>query len=37
MYHGAMHSRVIVSTKGKRAANAVSDRFGKGFPANLSI
>ncbi len=26
---------MIVSTKGKRAANAVNDRFGKGFPADL--
>jgi len=25
---------MIVSTKGKRAANAVNDRFGKGFPAD---
>ena len=26
---------MIVSTKGKRAANAVADRFGKGFPGDL--
>lgn len=26
---------MIVNTKGKRAANAVSDRFGKGFPTDL--
>ena len=26
---------MIVSTKGKLAANAVADRFGKGFPADL--
>ena len=26
---------MIVSTKGKRAANAVEGRFGKGFPADL--
>jgi proteic killer suppression protein len=26
---------MIVSTKGTRAANAVNDRFGKGFPADL--
>jgi proteic killer suppression protein len=26
---------MIVGTKGKRAADAVRDRFGKGFPADL--
>jgi proteic killer suppression protein len=26
---------MIVGTKGKLAANAVADRFGKGFPADL--
>ena len=26
---------MIVSTRGKRAAGAVEDRFGKGFPADL--
>jgi len=26
---------MIVSIKGKRTANAVADRFGKGFPADL--
>jgi toxin HigB-1 len=26
---------MIVETKGKLAANAVADRFGKGFPADL--
>ena len=26
---------MIISTKGKRAANAVSDQFGKGFPTDL--
>lgn len=35
MYRGMIHVPMIVSTKGKRAANAVADRFGKGFPANL--
>lgn len=35
MYHNAIHFRMIVSTMGKRAANAVSDGFGKGFPADL--
>ena len=35
MYHDVIHSLMIVSTKGKLAANAVADRFGKGFPADL--
>ncbi len=35
MHHGMIHERMIVSTKGKRAASAVNDRFGKGFPADL--
>jgi len=35
MYRDVIHMRLIVSTKGKRAANAVEDRFGKGFPADL--
>ena len=35
MYHVAMHALMIVSTKGKFAAYAVADRFGKGFPADL--
>ena len=26
---------MIVSTRGKRAADAVRDRYGKGFPSNL--
>ncbi len=35
MYHVVIHTLMIVSTKGKLAANAVADRFGKGFPADL--
>ncbi len=27
---------MIISTKGKLAANAVQDRYGKGFPADLA-
>jgi len=35
MYHNVIHDLMIVSTKGKRAANAVANRFGKAFPADL--
>ena len=35
MYHVVIHAPMIVSTKGKRVANAVEGRFGKGFPADL--
>jgi len=35
MYHDMIHTLMIVSTTGKLAANAVADRFGKGFPADL--
>jgi len=35
MYHDMIRTLMIVSTKGKRAANAVEGRFGKGFPADL--
>ena len=35
MYHGLIQDPMIVSTRGKRAADAVADRFGKGFPADL--
>jgi toxin HigB-1 len=35
MYHDAIHNLMIVSTKGKLAANVVADRFGKRFPADL--
>jgi len=35
MYHSVIHTLMIVSTKGKRAANVVANRFGKGFPADL--
>lgn len=35
MYHGMIHDGMIVGTKGKLAADAVRDRYGKGFPADL--
>ena len=35
MYQGMIHSRMILSTKGKHAANAVKGRYGKGFPSEL--
>lgn len=35
MYQDMIRALMIVSTKGRRAANAVADRFGKGFPADL--
>lgn len=36
MYRVAIHIiPMIISIKGKLAASAVSDRYGKGFPANL--
>lgn len=35
MYHVVIHDRMIVGTKGKLAAEAVRNRFGKGFPADL--
>lgn len=35
MYHQTIHIIMIVGTKNKLAANAVADRFGKGFPADL--
>jgi len=35
MYHVMIHIAMIVSTKGKLAAAAAQDKFGKGFPASL--
>jgi proteic killer suppression protein len=35
MYHIMIHNRMIQSTKGKFAANAVEDVYGKGLPADL--
>ncbi|MDF1621786.1 MULTISPECIES: type II toxin-antitoxin system RelE/ParE family toxin [Rhodobacterales] len=35
MYQLMIHESMIVSTRGKLAAAAVQDRFGKGFPADL--
>ena len=35
MYHGTIHKVMIVGVKGKLAAEAVRNRFGKGFPADL--
>jgi proteic killer suppression protein len=35
MYHIVIHKVMILSTRGKLAAQAVEDRFGKGFPADL--
>ena len=35
MYHVVIHKVMIVGVKGKLAAEAVRNRFGKGFPADL--
>jgi proteic killer suppression protein len=35
MYHDVIRTNMILSTRGKRAEDAVAGRFGKGFPANL--
>lgn len=35
MYHQVIHNLMIISTRGKLAAGAVQNRFGKGFPADL--
>lgn len=35
MYHYVIHIIMIVSTKGKHAAHAVSGRYTKGFPSDL--
>lgn len=35
MYHETIHVRMIQSTKGKRASNAVKGQYGKGFPSDL--
>lgn len=35
MYHAMIHTLMIISTKGKRAADALNGRYGKGFPADL--
>ena len=35
MYHAVIHALMIIGTKGKLAANAVENRFGKGYPADL--
>ena len=35
MYHVVIREGMIISTRGKLAAGAVQDRFGKGFPADI--
>ena len=35
MYLSVIHIAMIQSTKGKRAANAMKGRYGKGFPRDL--
>ena len=35
MCHMLIHTAMIQSTKGKLAADAVKNKYGKGFPANL--
>ena len=35
MYHDVIHSLMIISTRGKRAADALRGHYGKGFPADL--